>query len=334
MENEAKTGLEIVLAAGGARLAGIVLDATGGPIAGAIVKGMSPSATSAAIVQSGDDGRFVLRVDPGMTDVTAEAFGYAAATASHVAPSDDLVLTLIPGSSIQGVVVAEGTGAPVDGVDVHTALERRLDVRSQHRAASSSDGSFAILGLEPGAYRLVAEAPGWRGQSSDLIRIGVAQTVNQVRVTVSPVAGVTGKVVLASSGDACPHGLVKLGPGGTVSPYDLPEDVATPASSGVPSLAATLERGGDVHFAAVPPGAYRVVVQCAGHVLSDGPTTLTVGHSDVTGVVWKVRAGLGLIVHVVDDAGHPMPVRRTIGPPIRRVMGPGKRCEQPELRVP
>ena len=29
-----------------------------------------------------------------------------------------------------------------------------------------------------------------------------------------------------------------------------------------------------------------------------------------------------------------MPVRRTIGPPIRRIMGPGKRCEQPELRVP
>jgi hypothetical protein len=72
-------------------------------------------------------------------------------------------------------------------------------------------------------------------------------------------------------------------------------------------MMASIEPRGDVHFRAVPAGTYHAVVECPDHVLVDGPTTVTVRRSDVHGLSWKVDAGLGLIVHVIDESGRPSP---------------------------
>lgn len=73
---EVKTGLDIALELGGAKVAGRVLDATGGPIAGATVRAMRTAPPHHAIaVVSGPGGLFSLWVLPGAVTLSAEAIG-------------------------------------------------------------------------------------------------------------------------------------------------------------------------------------------------------------------------------------------------------------------
>ena len=111
---EAKTGLDIVLSPGGARLAGHVFDATGGPISGAtirVLRRVVPHETT--VTRSAADGSFAVWMTKGPVTILAEASGYAPIRMAHVAPSSDLVLRLAPGSTVSGRVVAEGTAQEV-----------------------------------------------------------------------------------------------------------------------------------------------------------------------------------------------------------------------------
>jgi hypothetical protein len=60
-QGEAKTGVDIVLQAGGAKLSGLVLDATGGPISGAVIRVLRQALPHDTVVaRSGPDGRFAM----------------------------------------------------------------------------------------------------------------------------------------------------------------------------------------------------------------------------------------------------------------------------------
>src|SRR5262245_39835875 len=64
---------------------------------------------------------------------------------------------------------------------------------------------------------------------------------------------------------------------------------------------------GDVELDSVPDGRYGVMVQCAESALREGPNVLAVAGSDIVGLMWKVAAGLGLAIHVVDGTGAAVP---------------------------
>lgn len=78
-----RTGVNIALARGGARVRGSVVDATGGPIARARVRALRLTPPRLSLdLESDAQGRFEVWVEPGYIELSAEAEGYARARAS------------------------------------------------------------------------------------------------------------------------------------------------------------------------------------------------------------------------------------------------------------
>jgi hypothetical protein len=238
---ESKSGIDILLEEGGAKLAGIVLDATGGPIPGATVRvtRVTPPARSLGVI-SDRDGRFALWVTPGPITIVGEAFGYASARLLRTAPSSAVVLTLTPGSNISGDVVTTSDETPVANVVVRAVPAGGWASPMHPSGTSNADGAFTVHGLEPGEYSLVAEGVGWRGASSSPLAIGLAESLDHVRLHVSPAVFVSGKVVLRSSGEPCQQGSVTLGPTApwVTSPFDPPSGSGETTVSNVPTMVA------------------------------------------------------------------------------------------------
>jgi hypothetical protein len=305
---DAKQGIDIALDPGGVRISGIVVDATGGPVEGALIR---PTTTPGT--RSGRDGRFFIWLPAGPVSLSAEAVGYAPSQREAFAPSDDVVLTLIPGSSVSGQVVDAADGTPAANIDVRVVPEGNWGSVSRATTRTAADGTFTLHGLLPGRSHVLAEGEGRRGQTAPF-DVGLLDSLDHLVVKVSSAAAVSGHVSVRSRGAPCPRGSVALGPASNApSPDEPPTDPeALPAASDsgglvIPSLTANIDGSGGVHLRAVPAGVYHVVVRCAGYRWADGPRTVRVGASNVDGLSWTVEQGLSLVVHVTDGAHRPVP---------------------------
>ena len=87
-----------------ARIAGVVVDSSGAPVAGAIV------AAGAAMATTADDGTFVLADAPDGSDVRVTAPGFATAVLPAV-DADDVRVTLQPAPLVDTIVVTASRGA-------------------------------------------------------------------------------------------------------------------------------------------------------------------------------------------------------------------------------
>jgi len=305
---EHKQGVDIVLQHGGAKVSGVVRDATGGPIPNAVVRATRFEVpVSTFVVHSDNDGQFRLWVAPGPITLQARATGYAPALLYRIAPSSDVVLTLTPGSVVRGKVVAQEDGRPIPDVEVRAVPTKSWNSPMHPSARSDSEGAFAIDGLEPDSYALVAEGEGWRGTKDSPVEVGLAEVVDRVLVQVSAVTSVNGRVMGRATELPCPSGGVSLGPIGDQTPEGTSPGPRAAAVAPVPILLAPIGSGGLVHFPAVPPGRYRALVQCADAVFVDGPTELLVPQSTRDAITWRVDPGLGLAVEVRDDANQLLP---------------------------
>jgi outer membrane receptor protein involved in Fe transport len=88
-----------------AQVAGIVVDASGAPVAGARVTAGTASATTA------DDGRFELTTPEGVTEITAAADGFSPASLIVAQDEDNARLILRPAPLVDAVVVTASRGA-------------------------------------------------------------------------------------------------------------------------------------------------------------------------------------------------------------------------------
>jgi hypothetical protein len=295
-------GVDFVLESGGAHLAGVVLDATGGPIPGAnIAISFGEALLRRLVVRADKDGHFDAWLTPGRVGLLATADGYASVLVGHVAPSSDLVVRMTPGSSIRGRVVSAGKATPVPEVQLHAVCDHCFSSAASPSAVSASDGSFTLKNLEPGVYSLIAEGDGWRAPREPQLRIGLAETIDDVVVVVHPVPSVSGTVALRD-GSACTRGAVLLGPPDVTveAPTTAPASGVAPPH--VPQLTAAIDERGMVRFRSVTAGTYQVVVECEDRVVVDGPTTLQVASSNIDGLEWHVKPGLQLTIRVVDGA--------------------------------
>ena len=300
---EAKTGVDIALPAGGAKLSGWVRDATGAPISGAKIRVLRQALPHDTVVAtSGPDGRFATWCVPGPVTVLADARDHVRARVAHVAPSSDLVLTLVPGATISGRVVADATGAPVASVVVRAVQSRSWNNPTQPSGTSDSEGRFEIQGLEPNAYTLIGEGRGWYGALRTAGPRGLAQHMSGVTLTVSAAAVVTGRVIRHGGKKPCSQGIVILGPNKFAPAGPAPGNSRTRE---VPTVLGELQADGTIRFNAVPVGHYRVDVQCTDFVLRDGPTTLEVGRSDLDGLVWQVDPGVRMTVKALNERNQP-----------------------------
>jgi hypothetical protein len=311
---ERRSGVDIVLAPGGSKLSGVVLDLTGGPVAGAVVRAtrfVPPKMTVATL--SDQAGRFVLWTVPGHVALNTQATGYAPSLIGREAPSTQVVITLTPGASIQGRVVSATDHKGIPNVDVRAAPLQRGSSPLNRSGTSDSTGAFRIDGIEPGAYMLAAEGAGWLGGGAGALRLGLGETITDVVVTVSKAVGVTGRVLVQPENSPCKAGTVVLGPPGRVTNDDPPSVTSSSdpaAQPSVPAMLTAIESDGVVHFRALPPGVYHPIVRCTDHVLRDGPNLVQVGETDVEGLVWNVEIGIGLVIHMVDENERPLPGAR------------------------
>ncbi|MGO9833000.1 MAG: carboxypeptidase regulatory-like domain-containing protein [Polyangiaceae bacterium] len=300
--------VDISLVAGGATIAGQAVDATGGPIPHATIRAERLEPPRAAVdVEADDSGRFSLWFPVGVVLLVGTATGYAPGRWDGPAPASDVRLVLTPGASVTGTVVSSVDGHPVPGVEVRAGSGRLAPSVPPPRSVSDEQGRFALRGLGPGSYKLTAKGEGWYGESKQDLPLALAGAIDGVRLEVGPAVPVTGRVVLADTGQPCPQGAVKLGPPDRRAPP--PSEDPSPADrSGTKStFSAVLGAEGEVHFPGVLPGRYFVSIRCQDKILREGPRVLEVGTSTIDKLMWKVGAGPRLRVLCVDEEGVPIP---------------------------
>ncbi len=301
--------VEIALVPGGAKLSGFVADATGGPIANARLRAirLQPSRVSIDVRTDGE-GRFAIWLQPGFIELFAEADGYARTSLRATAPSD-VELRLLPGASIEGVVVRAGTREPIANVEVKAAPPENPQLAMARGAVSDGTGRFRIDGLDPGLYLLTARAARLLGTYAGTVELGIAESAREVVIELQTSAEVSGRVQDERE-RPCRQGLVALGPRDLTEPPSREELAAlqTAAQTAqVPEQVAEIQADGSVHFPGVPPGQYFVTVRCASQLLAAGPRVLRVERDPIEGITWTVRRGATLRVRVVDERARALP---------------------------
>lgn len=287
-------------------LAGMVLDAAGGPLPGARVQ-LAPvthSVAATAEILTDDDGRFAAAMPPGRIAIRASAEGYAPAITYRQTPSADVVLSLAPGGAIEGTIVDALSGRPVEGIDVRVAGNMAATLLASVR--SDDAGNFRIEGLEPGQFLLEARGPNHSGRSQHPVPVGLGQSVSGVVVPVRGGTPVRGTVTVGESGEPCAEGHVQLGswsPGALQATLGRSDGVGTVKAPS--EVVAPIELDGRVRLDGVPPGEYHVALKCRGHVYREGPAVLQVADEPLD-VRWVVDAGQGLKVLVTDESGEPV----------------------------
>ena len=160
---------------GSAQLAGVVVDAAGEPVSGALVRAeplrrpppalpIDPDLVAAARAVTGEDGRFALAgLDPATYRVEARTGEHAPARAEVTLAAgarEEVRLALSAGAVLAGQV----TGAGGEPVPAFTVVVSRAEGLAAHLAAVRTvvdrEGRFAIDGLAPGDYQVQATAHG------------------------------------------------------------------------------------------------------------------------------------------------------------------------------
>ena len=264
-DREQQGPIVLTMKAGGASIAGTVLDAAGGPIPGARLSATDLDERPLAVGVSDEQGAFRMRVAAGAIRIRAEADGYSEEVRGVDAPLSGVEIRLAPASVIDGRVVADGGQGPV--ADVLVIARGAGDWPAGARSArSAEDGTFHLTGLRAGSYSLSAIDAHWQSDERQ-VRVYVAQA-SSAEVVVRRAARLSGKVQLA--GETCKEGAVTLkGPS------------MTTGSTGPE---------GDVVVESLRFGRYRVSVECEA---ARSEETLEIAANEVERV-WNLEAGARL----------------------------------------
>lgn len=298
---QARTGVDIVLHAGGVEVTGTVSDINGGPVAGAFVRasaGFWGAGGDGAAVTSDADGTFSLWVAPGTTRVTGYADGYAHASVTTSAPGT-VALLLTPESTLAGTIVDAKTGTPVAGANVRVDSGAEGWSNDSRWDKSDADGTFRVQKITPGRYTVIASAEHSYGRTEGSVLVGLGQHVEGVVVKVFPAATITGKVMIAgATPTVCKEAGVWLSKADDPSPAVGNSDV---------------DDDGTVTISGVVPGTYSPHVWCDGKQGRDTYPPIVVADKDLTDLVWEVDTGATIRGKVVTKSGEPVADARING---------------------
>ena len=272
----------------GSPISGLVLDAAGGPIAGARIYAIEPSSNAWSVtVESRADGRFELRVPEGTAVLRTSADGYTVDLRAVTSPDRSLRISLAAAGRITGRVVSALDNRPLFGIEVRaTSATNLISTPSDAGSVSDAQGRFAIEALAADSYRIVAVSPKWFGETTKGVSVRVGDTVSDVRLALSPAVVVRGRVVLDPSGAPCSGGFAIL----------RPETATAHAHT------AAIGSDGSVEFTGIPPRTYRIQLRCQDGLARSDLPTIRVGASDLD-LVWKVQGGSRALGRVVDRLG-------------------------------
>jgi RNA polymerase sigma factor (sigma-70 family) len=217
------TELEFVLEAG-VLLTGLVVDATGTPVAGASVDVLTPASSEyyEVLAVSGADGRFAVRGAPSLLFVGARAMGHGASAVEFFesAPGNRVEVRLqlaALGGAVDGLVVDE-QGRPVRGAlvcigdgDLRGHVARNgVAPTLPALVRSDEEGRFQALGVAPGLQPVAVRAPRfapWSGTCEV-----VASLTVPLRIDLSPGGAIRG-VVHTAAGEPAARAFVTIGRG-------------------------------------------------------------------------------------------------------------------------
>ena len=272
-----KEPLVISLELGGVQVSGTVVDASGGPIAGALVSAAGADGPALGAVQTAPTGAFTLHVPAGMLALAVRADGYSSATRAVEAPDHGIQLVLTAASSVSGRVLVRETRRPVPDVQVRLFNEDGLPL-SALEAITDQQGAFRLGDLPAGTYSAMAASTEWRGERSRLV-LDVAEDAT-LDLFVASTTRLTGRVHV--EGAPCERGRVEL--------------------SGPASGAQAVDARGEVEFG-VLPGAYTARITCESGL--ERLDQFEVGSEPLVRD-WQVDRGLGLTGVVLTSAGAPL----------------------------
>lgn len=300
--DEARTGVDIVLAHGGVEVRGVVTDVLGGAVEGASIAIVVPREAmdvaeswrigAPAHARSDDEGRFVAWAQPGSWSVHARAPGYADAVQHVDVPRGTIEIAMVPEASLAGVVVAREGGAPVARARIVLRDWKNGAPADRTVGYSDDEGRFRIGALAPGRYRPLALLDTLHGEAPRSYTLELAESIDDVRIELVESATVLGSVVVASSSTPCAGGFVRL------------VDAASENT-----LVAAIAVDGQVTFEGVLPARYDVVVGCEGHSSEHTERVLPIDGPGAHHVTWQVEAGRTVRGRVLDDAGQPKAAR-------------------------
>lgn len=153
-------------------------------------------------------------------------------------------------TSVEGAVIHGETGQPCPACNVTVLGAGNITVAS---VSPDEQGFFAVRGLHPGEYRLLAQTTGGGFHAEETALLVSRKTV-AVALATSPTQDVMGRIVADTAppeGDA--ETLTKA------MRVRLMSEVGAP--SGRLSREPTLAEGGGFHFSNVTPGSHHVFVQ-------------------------------------------------------------------------
>ncbi len=299
-----RSGVDVVLQAGGSRVNGTVVDAAGEPVPHASVRAERQIDPRVSIALEADDrGHFGLSLPWGPIVLSAHARTFASAWWNGPAPSPDVRLVLVPGATLRGRVVSGVDGGPLPDIAVRASPSGKFDLRLWCESTTDADGAFEIQGMEAGSYELLASGEGWRSDRGAPTRVDLGTTVDDLRIEAYPVTQVSGRVLVENAGP-CEQGVVSLG---SPDPHQPLPDKPLPMGHEVPTITANIGVDGGVRFSAVPQGRYYVSVRCSNRIVREGPRVLDIGATGPSDLTWTVAPGPSLIVIAVDGRGRPVP---------------------------
>lgn len=305
--------LEIVLDAG-LEIVGRVLDANrGDPIHGARVRAASSFVGARAqglLAEALTDaeGRFRLeRLPAGAHVVSAAAAGYALAELRDTRAGEEVELALLPGSSIEGVVV-DADGQPLPGARVRATggvLPFRATVL-EATEPTGDDGGFWIPGVEPGSYRVEVRKGGYAPLLSEPVAVE-AELPARARLVLEEGAFVTGRL-LTAEGNPTPGRLELRESQGVALQPERVEESRVDAKS-----------DGGFRLGPLASGEHVLIATAPGHAATLVPVRVAKGDSEADVGEVTLEVGGWIRGRVVDEDGRPIAEAAVtavaIGPP-------------------
>jgi RNA polymerase sigma-70 factor (ECF subfamily) len=175
------------------RIHGHVVDASGGGIAKARLRGAGLGGTEA-----GATGEYALCIPPGDSQIVVDADGYGAINRPfHLVGEMTHDFELVPEAVLAGIVVDErGAGVAYAQVIALPQAIEQPHFLGDGRATADAEGKFRIANLHPGRFLLAASTAD-HGASSAKPAVAAPGAGNaEVTIVVARRAQITGKVVM------------------------------------------------------------------------------------------------------------------------------------------
>jgi hypothetical protein len=262
-----------------AKVAGRVVDATGGPIEGALVTAWTVAngqLRGRALTTS--DGDYGFGADGELLELRADAEGYSRTTRLVQPSASEVMLVLAPASVIEGRLQEQATGEPIGGVMV--VAEGRNALRSRTEGETNSNGTFRLTALPAGGYSVSALSARWRSDEA-WVNIGVGQISAPILLNAVRSVLLSGSIVVA--GEKCMNGRLAL---------EGPLMFSVPAGD-----------DGTVQVQGLLPGRYAADVSCDAALPIQ--ETIEVGNEPIERR-WDLSSGLEVRGRVETQSGEPV----------------------------